>query len=106
MQAFCAARPAPLHMVGSSQPLKPPGVKIDWCAVMVLQLKGLLMAIYFGADHVVWAGQAGLISDKQILERYYSCPKHGMMLTKSPIAVCSLLHNCQCGLPLCRFLWL
>ena len=38
----------------------------------VLQLKGLLMAIYFGADHVVWAGQAGLISNKQTLERYCS----------------------------------
>ena len=28
------------------------------------------MAIYFGADHVVWAGQAGLVSNKQTLERY------------------------------------
>ena len=36
----------------------------------VLQLKGVLMAIYFGADHVVWAGQAGLVSNKQLLERY------------------------------------
>ena len=35
----------------------------------VLQLKGVLMAIYFGADHVVWAGQAGLVSNKQLLER-------------------------------------
>ena len=35
----------------------------------VLQLKGLLMAIYFGADHVVWAGQAGLVANKQLLER-------------------------------------
>lgn len=37
-----------------------------------LQLKGVLMAIYFGADHVVWAGQAGLISNKTILERYFA----------------------------------
>ncbi len=36
----------------------------------MLQLKGVLMAIYFGADHVVWAGQAGLVSNKQTLERY------------------------------------
>ena len=35
----------------------------------VLQLKGVLMAIYFGADHVVWAGQAGLVANKQLLER-------------------------------------
>ena len=35
----------------------------------VRQLKGVLMAVYFGADHVVWAGQAGLVSDKLLLER-------------------------------------
>ncbi len=34
-----------------------------------MQLKGVLMAIYFGADHVVWAGQAGLVSNKTLLER-------------------------------------
>ena len=33
------------------------------------QLKGVLMAVYFGADHVVWAGQAGLVPNKQLLER-------------------------------------
>ena len=37
---------------------------------VLLQLKGVLMAIYFGADHFVWAGQAGLVSNKQLLERY------------------------------------
>lgn len=30
------------------------------------------MAVYFGADHVVWAGQAGLVTDKTLLERYAS----------------------------------
>ena len=41
----------------------------QWHACMCAQLKGVLMAVYFGADHVVWAGQAGLVSDKQLLER-------------------------------------
>ena len=39
------------------------------CLAPVLQLKGILMAIYFGADHIVWASQAGLYTDKQGTER-------------------------------------
>lgn len=27
------------------------------------------MAVYFGADHVVWASQAGLYTNKQAIER-------------------------------------
>ena len=27
------------------------------------------MAVYFGADHVVWASQAGLYTNKQAVER-------------------------------------
>ncbi|GFR43503.1 hypothetical protein Agub_g4592, partial [Astrephomene gubernaculifera] len=34
------------------------------------KVKTVLMAVYFGADHVVWAHQIGLISDKKIGERY------------------------------------
>ena len=34
------------------------------------QLKQVLMAVYFGADHVVWASQAGLYTNKQAIERY------------------------------------
>lgn len=34
------------------------------------KLKALLMAIYFGADHVVWAYQIGLTTDKNIGERF------------------------------------
>mmetsp|Transcript_19244 Transcript_19244/g.58089 ORF Transcript_19244/g.58089 Transcript_19244/m.58089 type:complete len:262 (-) Transcript_19244:773-1558(-) len=33
------------------------------------KLKSLLNALYFGADHVVWASQAGLITDKTKVER-------------------------------------
>ncbi|KAG2435495.1 hypothetical protein HYH02_011790 [Chlamydomonas schloesseri] len=34
------------------------------------KVKAVLMAVYFGADHVVWAHQIGLISDKKVGERY------------------------------------
>ncbi len=34
------------------------------------QAKSLLMAIYFGADHFVWAFQIGLITDKKAGERW------------------------------------
>ena len=35
----------------------------------LLQLKNLLMAAYFAADHVVWAGQAGVLTNKDTLAR-------------------------------------
>ncbi|KXZ52234.1 hypothetical protein GPECTOR_10g865 [Gonium pectorale] len=34
------------------------------------KVKAVLMAVYFGADHVVWAHQIGLIADKKVGERY------------------------------------
>jgi len=34
------------------------------------KLKNVLMAAYFGADHVVWAGQAGVLTDKDVLARF------------------------------------
>lgn len=34
-----------------------------------VQLKDLLLATYFTADHVVWAFQIGLIQDKTVGER-------------------------------------
>ena len=60
----------------------------------VLQLKGVLMAIYFGADHLVWAGQAGLVSNKQLLEGYFaaqcsSLPK-GSLPTNRPLLASEL----------------
>ena len=68
------------------------GSHVRWCNAIiqhlggimcVLQLKGVLMAIYFGADHVVWAGQAGLVSNKQLLERYFAAQCSG--LPKGPL---------------------
>ena len=40
------------------------------------QLKQVLMAVYFGADHVVWASQAGLYTNKQAIERCAPCAPH------------------------------
>ena len=34
-----------------------------------MQLKNVLMAAYFAADHVVWAGQAGVLEDKDVMAR-------------------------------------
>ena len=36
---------------------------------MDVQAKAILMAVYFAADHVVWAGQAGIYTNKESLER-------------------------------------
>lgn len=37
--------------------------------LLLIQLKAALMAIYFGADHLVWAYQIGLTTDKAASER-------------------------------------
>ena len=34
-----------------------------------LQAKALLNAVYFGGDHVVWASQAGIYSNKEVIDR-------------------------------------
>lgn len=36
---------------------------------LCLQLKSILMAIYFAGDHVVWASQAGLYTNKEGTEK-------------------------------------
>jgi hypothetical protein len=33
------------------------------------KLKALLNTVYFGADHVVWASQAGILTDKALVDR-------------------------------------
>ena len=38
------------------------------------QLKALLNALYFGADHVVWASQAGLTTNKALVDRAQKVP--------------------------------
>jgi hypothetical protein len=39
------------------------------CCLQPRQLKSLLNAVYFGADHVVWASQAGLTTNKALVDR-------------------------------------
>lgn len=34
-----------------------------------MQLKTLLMALYFAGDHVVWAGSVNLVKDKTVVDR-------------------------------------
>lgn len=43
--------------------------KQAWQLEAVLKLKDVLMALYFAADHVVWAYQIGLVTDKVVGER-------------------------------------
>jgi hypothetical protein len=57
---------APSKPVLNDKP-RPPTCTASCCCC--LQLKDLLMATYFAADHVVWTFQIGLISDKKTGER-------------------------------------
>jgi Peroxisomal biogenesis factor 11 (PEX11) len=41
------------------------------------KLKPILMAIYFGADHVVWAQQAGLLTKKDLVARAQKTSLYG-----------------------------
>ena len=43
------------------------------------QVKPLLMAVYFGADHVVWASQAGLLADKETTRRAQKASFYGWL---------------------------
>jgi len=43
--------------------------KLGWPWFLVNRLKAVLMAVYFGFDHVVWASQAGIYSNKEGLEK-------------------------------------
>ena len=74
------------------------------------------MAVYFGADHVVWASQAGLYTNKQAIERcaltstLMVCPSalQIQMLTTSGFlmqtvthaepALCGALRSCTAAL--------
>ena len=43
---------------------------ITLCRVSgLLQAKSLLNAVYFAGDHVVWASQAGIYSNKEVIDR-------------------------------------
>jgi hypothetical protein len=41
------------------------------------KIKPILMSIYFGGDHVVWASQAGLLTNKNITDRAQKASLYG-----------------------------
>jgi hypothetical protein len=78
------------------------------CAVLVacvLQAKDVLMAVYFAADHVVWAHQIGLLQDKRTGERAQKVSLYSwamgsvatMVLEANTILAVSKLSSCLAG---------
>jgi len=49
-------------------------------SLRLAQLKALSMAAFFGFDHVVWAGGAGLVEDKTLLEKAQKLSFYGWLL--------------------------
>lgn len=47
-----------------------------WVEVLI-KLKPLLMSIYFGADHIVWLQQAGLMNNKGLTDRAQKASLYG-----------------------------
>eukprot|EP00877_Chromochloris_zofingiensis_P005583 jgi/Chrzof1/15025/Cz09g24120.t1 len=58
-----------------------------WQVETITKLKDILMAIYFAADHVVWAFQIGLVTDKTTGERAQKVSLWGWALG----SVCTIL---------------
>lgn len=54
--------------------------KQAWQIETILKLKDVLMAVYFAADHVVWAYQIGLVNDKSTGERFQKISLWGWAL--------------------------
>lgn len=54
--------------------------KQAWQIEAIQKLKDILMAVYFAADHAVWAYQIGLISDKAVGERFQKVSLWGWAL--------------------------
>ncbi|KAK3282871.1 hypothetical protein CYMTET_9407 [Cymbomonas tetramitiformis] len=44
------------------------------------KLRILAMAVYFGGDHVVWAGQAGILKDKDLVDNAQKCSLYGWLI--------------------------
>lgn len=44
---------------------------------LINKIKPVLMSIYFGGDHVVWASQAGLLADKDLTRRAQKASLYG-----------------------------
>ncbi|KAK9838281.1 hypothetical protein WJX81_002226 [Elliptochloris bilobata] len=74
----------PLVLNPRLNPNKPSAIEI------INKLKQMLMAVYFGADHVVWASQAGLYTNKQAVERWQKASLYGWMGG----SVCTVVAEC------------
>lgn len=61
----------PLVNNPSINPNKPLAIEI------INKIKPILMAIYFGGDHVVWASQAGLLANKTTTARAQKASLYG-----------------------------
>ncbi|GAB4820863.1 hypothetical protein N2152v2_007909 [Parachlorella kessleri] len=44
---------------------------------IISKLKPILMAIYFGADHIVWAQQAGILNNKELTDKAQKASLYG-----------------------------
>ena len=62
---------SPLVLNPTINPKKPLPIEI------LNKIKPILMAIYFGGDHVVWASQAGLLQNKNITSRAQKASLYG-----------------------------
>jgi hypothetical protein len=62
---------APLVLNPTINPKKPIFIEV------LNKIKPILMAIYFGGDHVVWASQAGLLANKNIITRAQKASLYG-----------------------------
>ena len=63
----CCTRAA--SALGFKGPKQIEALSVPRPTMLSVQAKNLLMAIYFAADHVVWAGQAGIYTNKEALDR-------------------------------------
>ena len=63
------------------------------------KIKPVLMSIYFGGDHVVWASQAGLLSNKEITQRAQKASLYGWF-GGSLCTIVSEIYEIQGSLPL------
>lgn len=61
----------PLVLNPGINPKKPLSIEI------LNKIKPILMSIYFGGDHVVWASQAGLLQNKNITQRAQKLSLYG-----------------------------
>mmetsp|Transcript_22379 Transcript_22379/g.26970 ORF Transcript_22379/g.26970 Transcript_22379/m.26970 type:complete len:215 (-) Transcript_22379:217-861(-) len=51
------------------------------------KVKSLALAMFFALDHVVWAGQAGIIKDKELLDKCQKMSFYGWMTGSSLTAL-------------------